>query len=260
MMLVSTAIAKTKTKSKVKAETKTEAKTKEKKDATPSVVEKIDELIAKDQINIALPMVEAGLAKEPKSLDFLQRKSRILTIQGNKTRKEDDKVKFYEQAKSVGNKAVKLYPKSAKGYLRRAIAKGKLILFKGILESRSLVLELRSDTQKVLSLKETSAYEKALAHYLLGKAHLKLAEKPKALRLPLGLAWASESEGAKHLLAAYNLSPTSVPFTLDYAILLKERGEIEKAKELLTSIEKIVIYDPADPALKVKAKKILAGL
>jgi hypothetical protein len=241
------------------AQTKAAAEKEAKPSSALSTTE-IDKMIAENKIGDAMTAIDKALEAEPKNLDMLARQSRILTLQGNQAKKDEEKVRLYEKAQKVATQAIKADSKSAQGYLRRAIAKGKLILYKGILESRTLVLELRADTQKVLKLKNTSDYEKGLANYLLGKTHIKLAEKPKALRLPLGLAWASEEEGQMHLKKAYELKPTSIPFVLDYALVLRDKGEKAEAIKLLESIEPLEIYDPADVEHKATAKKTLAKL
>lgn len=220
-------------------------------------LEKLDNLIASNQLSVALPIIEKDLTKSPNDLELLMRKARIVTLQGDQTSNEKNKIKSYESAKAIGDQMVKIDSKSPKGYLRRAIAKGKLILFKGVLESRSLVLELRSDAKKALKLKSASSYEKALASYLLGRAHLKLADKPRAIRIPLGLGWANKSKGGDFLKEAFELSPNSIPFNLDYAIWLNENGDKTKAKKILTKIATLDVYDPADPEHKATAKKLL---
>jgi len=220
----------------------------------------IDDLIAKNQLTEALPLIDKGLLQNLKDLELLMRKSRIITLQGDQKQDEAGKVKSYEDAQEIANQMVKLDAQSAKGYLRRAIAKGKLILFKGILQSRSLILEVRDDATTVLGLASASTYEKALANYILGRAHLKLAAKPKALRLPLGLAWASKSKGGEFLKTAYELSPHSISFNFDYALWLKDNDNLSLAKSILTKMDTLDIYDPADVDHKKAAKDQLSKL
>lgn len=221
---------------------------------------KIDELIAKNKLNDAMVQVETGLKKTPKEIELLARKSRLLTLQGDQKSDEDAKVGAYEDAKKIADQIIEINADSPKGYLRRAIAKGKLILYKGILQSRSLVLELRKDAKKALSISSANAYEKALGNYLLGRAHLKLAKKPRALRLPLGLGWASKKKGGEFLKNAAELYPSSISFNLSYAMFEKDNGDKAKAKSILEKIATLEVYDPADPGHKDTAKKALADL
>jgi tetratricopeptide (TPR) repeat protein len=228
--------------------------------SSAKVYDKIDNMIAQNNLHQAMPLIEKEIKKSPSDLELYVRKARVVTLKGDQSKNSKEKVKSYEEALELSNKMIKLDPKSAKGYLRRAVAKGKLILFKGILESRSLVLELRADAKKAIKLPSASTYEKALGNYLLGKAHLKLAEKPRALRMPLGLAWASTSKGGQFLKTAVELAPNSIPFTLDYGIWLKDQGKKAQAVTFLKKIEDLEVYDPADPGHKATANKLLASM
>ena len=221
---------------------------------------KLDSLIANNKLAEAETIIDKALAANPKDLEHMTRKSRVVALKADQAEGEDKKVALYEEAEKIASKIVENHPKSAKGYLRRAAAKGKLALFKGILESRSLILEVKDNASKAVDLDAATDYEKALGSYILGRAHLKLAEKPRALRLPLGLAWASKSKGGKLLKRAAELVPDSIPFNLDYAKYLIEEGEKGKAKEILKKIEGMAIFDPADPGHKETAKKLLADL
>lgn len=227
---------------------------------TEQKYKEIDKLIANNEITHALRMVNTALKEAASDPELLMRKSRIITIQGDQNSNEDLKVRSYEIAQKVATELIEKHPDSPKGYLRRAIAKGKLILYKGILQSRSLVLELRKDAKKALSISTASAYEKALASYLLGRAHLKLATKPKALRMPLGLAWASNSKGGEYLKNAAEGYPSSVAFNLDYALYLKKNDKKEEAKKLFMKIDSLEVFDPADVERKARAKKELSNL
>jgi hypothetical protein len=223
-------------------------------------VKTIQILIAKSELTKAMEAVNLELKKSPRDLQHLALKARIESLQGDAAKDEDTKVKLYERAQKTANELIKAHPNSAKGYNRRAVAKGKLILFKGILESRSLVLDLRKDAKKVLGMKNLEAYDKALANYLLGRAHLKLATKPRALRMPLGLAWASDSKGGEFLNKAVELSPNTISFNLSYAKWLKDKGQTAKSKALLEKIASIEVFDPADTGHKQTAKDLLSKL
>lgn len=220
----------------------------------------IDDLIAKNDIKSAKAQLEAALKTSANDIELLMRQCRVVTIEGDQAASEDDKVKAYENAQELATKMIELDGNNAKGYIRRSIAKGKIALYKGLLQSRSLVLEIRKDTEKALSLSGISAYDKSLASYILGRAHLKLAKKPKALRLPLGLAWASKEKGSELLKTAVTGSPTSVAFNLAYGKYLKENDDKAQAKTYLEKVGTLPVFDPADVQRKAEAKKLLADL
>ena len=225
--------------------------------AESAATKAIDDLIAKNQLTQALELINKGLASNPKDVPHLARKSRVISIQADQE-DEDKKVKLYEEAEKIANSAVEAGPANAGGYLRHAAAKGKLGLFKGILESRKLVLDLRADSKKVLELGSANNYQKALANYMLGRVHLKLAKKPKVMRIPLGLGWASKKKGAKFLKTSTELAPNSISFNLAYGEYLKDKGEDGQAKAIFQKIASMPVFDPADNGHKETAKKYLS--
>ncbi len=224
------------------------------------LINSIDKMIAENQIDSALEKVNDQLEKDQTDIDLLTRQTRLITLKGNQSIEKKNKIRFYEESIHMTDEMVKRYPNSANGYLRRAIAKGKLALHKGIFSSRSLVLALKEDTKKVLTLNESTDYQKALASYILGKAHKKISKKPKFLRAPLGLAWANKSEGEKLIASAYKLSPSSINIAFEYALQLKENNKKNEAKALLLKIDSLKVYDPSDVDLKQQAKEQLNTL
>lgn len=220
----------------------------------------IDSLIAQNKLAEAIKSIDGGLSKSPKSVELLARKSRVTALKGDQEPNEDKKVKLYEQAEKIATQAIEANPNEAEGYLRRAAAKGKLGLYKGILESRSLVLELKKDVEKAIELAPAGSYNKALGSYILGRVHLKLAKKPKVMRIPLGLGWASKKKGAELLKEAVSLARQSIPFHLDYAELLIESGNKDEARKILEKIASFPVFDPPDVEHKKTAKKLLSEL
>ena len=173
----------------------------------------VDDWIAENQLKIALEKVEKQLSSVKESSEWKVRKSRILSLMGDAKSLEEEKIDLYQKAQAVATAAIESDPENAGGYLRRAVAAGKLALYQGILQSRALVIQVKNDATNALELKSISSYRKALAHYLLGKVHLKLAEKPKALRIPLGLGWASKEKGEAYIEKAATRAPQSIPFS-----------------------------------------------
>lgn len=223
-------------------------------------LQSLDSLIAQNKLAEAESIIDKAISANAKDLEHLTRKSRLMALKADQTDNEEKKVSLYEEAEKIASKIVEAHPKSAKGYLRRAAANGKLVLFKGILESRQLILAVRDDANKALEQSSASGYEKGLASYILGRAHLKLAEKPRVMRVPLGLGWASKSKGGELLKKATEFAPESIPFNLDYAKWLIDNGKKSQAKSHLEKIATLKVIDPADPGHQKTAKEMLSKL
>ncbi|MCX8011390.1 MAG: hypothetical protein N3A61_09570, partial [Ignavibacteria bacterium] len=131
----------------------------------------------------AIRVLEKAYSMEPNNFDVLWRLSRAYVDYGehlpDKTDAEKDKqLSTFEKALDFANKAVNANPSNMVGYLRRAIANGKIALFKGVFKTVSLVKEVKSDVEKAISLKNGGDIQLSVAHYVLGRSHAKVCEKP----------------------------------------------------------------------------------
>jgi tetratricopeptide (TPR) repeat protein len=225
--------------------------------AEPPLTEVIDQAIRDSNLQLALSKVQAGLASTPGDVELIWRYSRILVLTGDQEANKDKQLALYEQAKAQGDKAVQVADKNMMAYLRRAAANGKVALFRGVLQARELVLQTREDTQKAIELNNSTPYALALAHYILGRAHHKLSETPKAIRMPLGLAWGNLAEAEQNLAKAVQLFSGSVSFRTDYGKLLLETGKVSEGREQLNAALKLPNADPGDTAKKAEATALL---
>ena len=120
--------------------------------------------------------------------------------------------------------------------------------------------QIKNDAEIVLTFNHTTNYEKALAHYLIGRVHLKLAEIPKLLRMPIGLGWGHIDEAFRHLSTAAALYPDSVGFLTDYGQVLIQRKQFQEAKQILNQAINTKPSDIADLEKIEEAKKLLKSI
>lgn len=158
-------------------------------------------------------------------------------------------LKHYEKSLDFANKAIAAEPNGAMGYTRRAIANGRVALFRGIWESLDLVKQVKADIEKAISIDSKSA----TAHYILARTHAKVAERPRMVRWPLGLSWASYEEAAKHFEQAIALRPGFIMYRLDAARTYVELDEYAKAREQLKVIPTLSKEDEDDDQFRKEA-------
>ncbi|GBD88185.1 hypothetical protein BMS3Abin03_02120 [bacterium BMS3Abin03] len=170
---------------------------------------------------------------------------------------EDQKKAMYEKALAYADSAVKLAPDQAEAYVRRAIANGRIALFEGVFSAIGSVNDVRDDCEKAIELGNGGNYTQALAHYVLGRAHYKVSEKPYLLRLPLGLGWADMDDSIRELETAVKLKPNYRMFYLALAKSYFEEDEYEKAKETLLQLEKAPFVDEDDDKVLEEAKVLM---
>ena len=223
-------------------------------------VQKVDELIKGQKVQEAKALLDEKTKEEPKNIDYLERKSRVLLVLGDQAQKKEDKLKLYEEAKETAEKILSQDEKAMMGYVRRAAANGKVALFKGILDSKDLVTQTKEDTEKAIQLNNSTPYGLALAHYILGRAHHKLSETPKPIRMPLRLTWGNIGDAEKNLSKAVELFDSSITFRVDYARVLIEIDKKEEAKTQLNAALKLPIADPGDPDKIKEAKEMLSRI
>jgi len=175
----------------------------------------------------------------------------------NKTDAEKEKqLEYYQKAFDYADKAVNAKPDSTIGYVRRAIANGRVALFKGVWSAIDFVKQVKADCEKAIALDPNNA----AAYYILGRTHAKLCEKPKMIRWPLGLGWANMEESLKYYDKSISLRPTFILYRLDAARAYNEEDNIAKAKELLISISALPKQDEDDEQYKKEAKELLEQL
>ncbi len=175
----------------------------------------------------------------------------------NKTDADKEKqLEYYQKAFEYADKAVKMKPDSAIGYVRRAIANGRVALFKGVWSAIDFVKQVKVDCEKAISLDSNNAG----AYYILGRTHAKLCEKSKMIRWPLGLGWANMEESLQYYNKSVSLRPTFILYRLDAArAYIKEENTV-KAKELLISIAAIAKQDEDDDQYRKESKELLETL
>ena len=203
----------------------------------------------------ALQFYQKALQKDPRNFEALWRISRAYVDIGEH-QPEDKQLTYFEKAKVFADSAVAVNPNNAEGYVRRAIAVGKISLFKGVWKSIGLVKKVRADCEKALQLDPNHD----LANYVYARAHQKVAEKSKFFRAPLGLGWASKKEAKRLYEKAISLHPTSIRYHLDYGKLLIEMHNYKEARQVLAKIKSLPIEDEDDPQFKKEADKLLAEI
>jgi tetratricopeptide (TPR) repeat protein len=175
----------------------------------------------------------------------------------NKTSEQEDaQLAEYQKAYNFADKAVKLAPDKSITYLRRAIANGKIALFKGVFSVASVVNSVRDDCEKAISLGNGGNYTQALAHYVLARTNAKVSEKWAPARAILGLGWADIDKAIDEYNIAIKLYPNFRMFYLDLAKAYIREDEYDKAKEMLKNAIASPKRDLNDDSVLSEAKDL----
>lgn len=220
-----------------------------------------DSYVAKFENQKALEVYQKADKLSPNNWEVYWRLSRAYVDIGehlpDKTDKEKDaQFEYYKKAFDYADKAVKLAPNQSITYVRRAIASGRIALFEGVFSAVGTVKDVKNDCEKAIQLGNGGNYVQALAHYVLGRTHLKVCEKPYLVRLPLGLGWGDTEKAVQLLETANKLRPNFRMFMLELAKAYIEEDEFTKAKDLLLKIEKAPVADEDDDKVLAEAKQL----
>ena len=177
-------------------------------------------------------------------------------LPGKTDAEKEKQLEYYQKAFDYADKAVKAKPDSATGYIRRAIANGRVALFKGVWSAIDFVKQVKADCEKAISLDPNNA----TAYYIFGRTHMKLCEKSKMIRWPLGLGWANMEESLKYFDKAVALRPGFILYRLDAARAYQSEDNYSKAKELLISIAALSKQDEDDDQYRKEARELLESL
>lgn len=235
---------------------------------TISFAQSVDELIKEGDQFVAefqhQKALDTYLKAEKLSLDnweVLWRISRAYVDLGEKMpsktdAQKDEQEKIYKKSLEYADRAVKLAPNQSITYVRRAIANGRIALFEGVFSAIGTVKDVKADCEKAIQIGNGGNYVQALAHYVLGRTHLKVCEKAYLVRLPLGLGWGDTEEAVRLLEIAVKLKPNFRMFMFELAKAYVEEDEYEKAKDILKKIEKAPVQDEDDDVVLSDAKKL----
>lgn len=197
----------------------------------------------------------------PDNWDVLWRISRAYVDLGEKMpdktdAEKDEQEKIYKKAFEYADKSVKTGSDQSITYVRRAIANGRIALFQGIFSAPGTVNDVKNDCEKAIQLGNGGNYVQALAHFILGRTHLKVCENAYLVRLPLGLGWGDTEEAVRLLEIAVKLKPNFRMFMYYLAEAYVEEDEYDKAKDILKKIETAPFQDEDDDKVLADAKKL----
>jgi len=145
-------------------------------------------------------------------------------------RESDEKKKVFDMGKNAGAEGLEEFPESVGINAWMAIIWGVWGEENGILQSarQGVAGKVRSHCEKVIELDEN--FQDATGYRVLGRLHF------KAPRIPLILGWPSKEQAVEYLERAYQLSPSNLNTIQYLAEALYERGQKDRAKELLRGL------------------------
>jgi tetratricopeptide (TPR) repeat protein len=198
----------------------------------------------------------------PDNWEVLWRISRAYVDVGENMPEKSDEQKdaqlvIYQKAFDFADKSVKLASDKSITYIRRAIANGRIALFKGVFSVAGVVTSVKEDCEKAIKLNNGENYTIALGHYILARTHAKISEKWAPARSVLGLGWADNETAIVEFNKAINLFPNFRMFYLDLAKSYIREDQFQKARDALKKVIDSPKKDEDDDQKLNEAKKLL---
>jgi tetratricopeptide (TPR) repeat protein len=165
---------------------------------------------------------------------------------------KDLQLEDYKKALEYANKAIDANRNGSAGFTRRAIANGRIALFRIGWESIGLAKQIRADLERAIEIDSSND----LAWYVLGRTHLKVSEWPKFLRWPVGLGWASLEDAVSSFEKAVALSPKFIMYRLDCARAYIALGQFSQARIHLTTIPSLPTAYQDDDQFRKEAEEL----
>ncbi len=198
----------------------------------------------------------------PKNWEVYWRLSRAYVYAAERMPEKTDEQKdlqmnMYQKAYEYADKAVKLAPDKSVTYIRRAIANGKIALYKGVFSVASVVNAVKEDCEKAIGLANGGNYTQALAHYVLARTNAKVSEKWAPARAVLGLGWADLDKAISEYDIAIKLYPNFRMFYVDMGKAYIRKDEYQKARDMFNKAVNSPKRDLNDDAQLKEAKELL---
>jgi len=203
--------------------------------------------------------------KFPNNFDILWRISRSLVeiaekMPASTSEQKDTQLATFQNGLEYAEKAIKIDPNNSIGYLRRAIANGRVALFKGLFSVAGVVNSVRADAEKAIQLNNGGNFIQGIAHYILAKTNAKTSEKWKPARAILGLGWADNEVALAEYKKAIALYPGYLMFYVDYAVSLNREDDYKTAREMLNKAFACQKQHQDDDERLVEAKSIMSEI
>ena len=219
-----------------------------------------DDAYAAYNNKLALELYQKAEKKAPGDWEVLWRLSRTYVDLGEDMPEGTDEEKQlaqYEKALQYAEKAVKAAPDQSITVLRRAIANGRIALFKGVFSVAEVVNKVKADSETAIKLGNGGNYVQALAHYVLGRTHAKISEKWAPARSVIGLGWADLETGIKELKKATEIYSDYRMFYYDLAKAYADNDEYEKSRAVLKKLMNSPVRHKTDDKTLADAKILM---
>jgi len=214
-----------------------------------------DSLYLADDYPASIAAYKQALASDSLSPETNWKLARSLNIQAELEPKEKQ-LALYEKAAISATRCIGGDSLIAEGHFQLARVDGRIALFKGVFKSVSLAKQVKREADKAIAINPNHDG----AYHILGRWHREVAQKPKFLRVPLGLGEADKKKGLEYFVKALKLNPNYINHHLEYGISLLDIGQKDQARAQFEQCLALPAAHPLEFKYQNEAKEYLARL
>lgn len=224
-------------------------------DETAGLIARGDSLMAVYEYQAAGEMFGQAVAFDSTSVEANWKLANSLNLFAELQPKEFQ-LDLYEKASQASERTIALDSLQPEGHFQLARSLGKIALFKGIFKSVGLAKRVKKEAELTLELDPNHDG----AYHILGRWHREVAQKPKFLRVPMGLGGANKKKGLPLLEKAVEIRPEFIHHRLEYGISLLDSKDKKEAQEQFELCLTLPAAGPLDIKYQKEAKDYLAKL
>ncbi|GAA0552040.1 tetratricopeptide repeat protein [Chitinophaga japonensis] len=209
----------------------------------------------------ALLKYKEVLKIQPDQVEALIGASELSSREGNRQKDKDAKARYFNEAKSYAEQALKVAPNNAGANYVMSVAMGRMALISGVKEKVAASRDVKKYAE--LAIKFNPRY--AEAYHVLGKwnyevANLNFLERNAAKALFGGLPDGSLQQAIANYEKCRKLDPSFILNYLELARAYKKDDQQTQAMEVLKKAVTLRSIHQDDNAIKADCKKMLEDM
>ncbi|HDQ44855.1 MAG TPA: hypothetical protein ENN17_05045 [bacterium] len=174
---------------------------------------------------------------------------------------KDKKEELFARSRALAERAIEVNPDGWEGHFYRAVALGRLALFRGGREKINLSKEIKVSADQAVALNP----EADRAYHVLGRWHQNLANLSWVLRAAAkvmygGVPPGSNEEAVEMFQKAIEINPYHIEHHLELARTYEFMGRKELMREPLEKVLALPSVEEKDDAFKQEAQEMLKKL
>lgn len=187
--------------------------------------------------------------------------SELYNVLGKRLKEKEDQKDYYRKGKDFAARAIKADPNNSEANFAMAVSMGRMALMYSGEEKIKAVKEVKTYADKCIQIDPANFK----GYHVLGKWHYEISRLTSLERWLVKVAYgslpkSSYDEAAKNYEKSMQLNPSFLLNYLELAKVYKEKGDKQKARNLVNQMLKMPLVTSDDSKIKSLGKELLNDL